>query len=69
MDNIKAVDKIAVSVAEAAELLSLSPPTVYELMRRDDFPAFKLGKRTLVSRQGLEKWVQNQLSQGCATSQ
>jgi len=55
------------SVAEAAEMLSISAPTVYELMRRDDFPAFKLGKRTLVSRQGLETWVQAQTTAGSLT--
>ena len=50
-------DKIALSVAEAAELLGVSPPTVYKLIRRADFPAFKVGTRTLISRSKLEEWV------------
>jgi excisionase family DNA binding protein len=62
-------EKIALSVADTAELLSLSPPTVYELMRREDFPAFKLGKRTLVSRQGLDEWVQKQAAQSGSINQ
>lgn len=66
MESIRTAEKLALSVADTAELLSISPPTVYELMRRADFPAFKLGKRTLVSRQGLEAWVQNQAAQGGA---
>lgn len=52
-----AADKIALSVAEAAELLGVSPPTVYKLIRRTDFPAFKVGTRTLISRSKLEEWV------------
>ena len=53
-------EKIALSVAETAELLGVSPPTVYKLMRRADFPAFKIGTRTLISRSKLEKWVADQ---------
>lgn len=63
MDKCRTSEKLALSVADTAELLSVSQPTVYELMRRADFPSFKLGKRTLVSRQGLEAWVQNQAAQ------
>lgn len=55
-----AKEKIALSVVEAAELLGVSPPTVYKLMRRADFPAFKIGTRTLISRSKLEKWVEEQ---------
>lgn len=55
-----AKEKIALSVVEAAELLGVSPPTVYKLMRRADFPAFKIGTRTLISRSKLEKWVEKQ---------
>lgn len=58
--------KIAVSVPEAAELLGVSVPTVYQLARRADFPAFKVGARTLISRQRLELWVQQQAEQ-CIT--
>lgn len=54
--------KIALSVAEAATLLSVSKPTLYELIRREDFPSFKLGNRTLISRIGLEEWVEKQVT-------
>ena len=36
-------DKLALSVTEAAALLGVSRPTVYTLIHRADFPAFKLG--------------------------
>ena len=56
-------EKIALSVSEAADLLGVSRPTVYTLIHRDDFPAFKIGRRTVISRSGLEEWVQSQAVQ------
>lgn len=53
-------EKLAISVREAAELLGISVPTAYELARRADFPAFHVGRRTLVDRAGLARWVSAQ---------
>ena len=58
------MEKIALSVAEAAEALGVSKPTVYELIHRGDFPCFKIGTRQLISRSGLEAWVQDQAAKG-----
>ncbi len=58
--NVK--DKIALNISETAEMLGVSRPVVYQLMQRSDFPAFKIGRRTLVARSGLEEWVKNQVS-------
>lgn len=52
--------KIALSVSETARILGISRPTVYQLLRRSDFPAFRIGSRWLVSRSGLEAWVKAQ---------
>ena len=54
------MEPMAVSAPEAARLLGVSKPKVYELMNRADFPAFKLGGRTLISVDGLRKWIQEQ---------
>ncbi len=54
------MDKLAYSAAETAQVLSVSRPTVYTLMKREDFPVFKLGARTLVSAEGLREWVKAQ---------
>ena len=51
------MDKLAYSTAEAAEVLGVSRPVIYTLIKRADFPAFKLGTRTLVSVEGLREWV------------
>lgn len=54
------MEKIALSVAEAAEALGVSKPVIYTLIHRADFPSFKIGTRQLISRSGLEAWVQAQ---------
>lgn len=58
----RAIDqnRIAVSAAEAAQLLGVSRPTIYSFMRMPDFPSFKLGGRTLISVDGLREWVKKQ---------
>ena len=54
------IEPLAVSTAEAARLLGVSRPTIYQLIYRADFPAFKVGARTLISVAGLERWVEAQ---------
>jgi len=56
-------EKFTLSVAETAEILGVSRPTVYRLIQRADFPSFKLGSRTLISREGLARWVEAQAAQ------
>ena len=55
MENTR--EKLTLSVAEAAQMLGISAPKAYELTHRADFPAFRIGNRTFVSRRLLEKWV------------
>lgn len=51
------IEKLVISVTETAKILGISLPTAYALTHRADFPAFRIGNRTLVSRRLLEKWV------------
>lgn len=53
-------DVMAISVSETARRLGVSRPTVYQLIRREDFPAFKIGNRTLISVEGLHDWIGRQ---------
>ena len=46
MDRVEHIEPIAVSATDAARLLGVSKPKVYELMGRADFPSFKLVGRT-----------------------
>ena len=58
----KKMGRLLLSVAEAAEVLGVGASTVYQLTRRKDFPAFKIGdKRTVISAPALERWVEAQI--------
>lgn len=57
MQTLRTVDKVTLSVTETAAALGVSRPTVYALLHRQDFPAFRVGGRTLVSAEGLREWV------------
>ena len=56
----KIMERIAVSVTEAAEMMGMCPKSVYRLTKRADFPAFKAGNRTVISVEGLQEWVRRQ---------
>ena len=51
---------LVVSAAEAARLLGVSRPTLYQLLNREDFPSFRVGNRVLVSVAGLQEWIERQ---------
>ena len=53
----KELTPIAISVSEAARLLGVSRPKVYQLMQQDQLPSFKVGTRTLIPVADLQKWV------------
>ena len=57
------LESLAVSAPEAARLLGVSKPTVYQMMNREDFPAFKVGARTLISVEGLREWIRKQVNE------
>ena len=60
-NRVSHVEPLAVSVSEAAVMLGISRPKVYDLMRSEKFyPAFKVGNRTLISVDGLREWIKEQ---------
>ena len=54
------LEPLAVSAAEAARLLGVSRPTLYNLLNQSGFPSFRVGNRVLVSVTGLQDWVDQQ---------
>ena len=58
-----ATDSLLLTVVETAALLSISLPTAYELVKRQDFPSMRVGRKILVSRAGLDNWIQGQLGE------
>lgn len=60
--NLDFSQKLTLSIPEAASVLSVSTKVAYELARRADFPSFRIStNRVVVSRAGLEDWIQKQL--------
>lgn len=58
-------ERLAYTANEAAEVLGgISLPTLYALLRLDDFPSFRVGRRILVSADGLRKWVASHAEKG-----
>lgn len=57
-------NRLALSISQAAERMSISDNTMRELARTKGFPAFHVGKRILVSAKGLEVWVEEQAQKG-----
>lgn len=48
---------ITLTVDELVEELHISRKIAYELVREPDFPSFNIGKRILINREGLQRWV------------
>lgn len=58
------LETLAVGTTEAARLLGVSRPTLYQLLNRADFPSFRVGSRVLISVAGLQAWVDRQTKEG-----
>ena len=52
--------KLTLSVEETAQMLGICVKSAYQLTHRADFPTIKIGRRTRVSREGLQEWVRQQ---------
>ena len=52
------VERLTLSVEEAAHLLGISRALAYELVRRGDLPRLQLGRRIVVPRMALEELVE-----------
>lgn len=58
--NPETVTPIAVGTEEAAAMIGISRPTLYQLMGLPGFPAFKLGGRKLINVRQLQEWIDAQ---------
>ncbi len=48
------VERLVLSIAEAAEALGVSDDLVYELTQRGDFPCLRLGRRKVIPRRAIQ---------------
>ena len=62
VQNIDAENNPILNVAEVARILGVSPKSVYALIKQphSTFPAFKVGKRILISYELLLRWIENE---------
>lgn len=52
--------ELTYSVTEAAEVLGISRPSMYNLIYAEGFPTLKVGNRRLISKELLAEWVKEQ---------
>lgn len=50
-------ERATLTVGEAAEMLGVSLPTAYTLSHSQGFPSFTIGRKLLISKDGLQRWI------------
>ncbi|MGH7883163.1 MAG: helix-turn-helix domain-containing protein [Candidatus Dormibacteraceae bacterium] len=50
-------DRMVLRVEEVHELLGISQWTIYEMIRRGELPALRIGRLLRIPRPALEEWV------------
>lgn len=53
-------EKLSYTPKEAAKKLGIGTNSIYNLLKDDDFPSFKINDTWRVSKKGLENWVEKQ---------
>ena len=48
---------LLLNVKQLADLLGVADSSVYELVQEDDFPSLRIGKRIVVPKEELRKWI------------
>ena len=49
--------KITLTVSEAADMLGISLPKMYEVVRMGRIPSIRVGKKIVISRQAVLDWI------------
>lgn len=53
-------ERLAYTISEAAKLAGVSRPTFYTWMKREGFPAFKIGGCVRIPARGFAEWLERQ---------
>lgn len=48
---------LLLSVKQLVDLMGVSESSIYELIQEDDFPSLRIGKRIVVPKEELRKWI------------
>lgn len=54
---------MVLNVREVSDYIGLAMANAYELTKRADFPAFRIGKRVFVPRDQFLAWIDNQVEE------
>lgn len=52
------IDRLLISVAEAAKIMGVSTSTAYRLARENRIPVIRIGSSVRVNLRQLEKWIE-----------
>jgi len=52
------VEKITMSVKEMGAYLGISTGKAYELVKTEGFPIVRVGRKVLISKSGLIRWIE-----------
>lgn len=58
-EAVDRANRLALSPAEAAELLGITKPTLYKFLRDGRLPSLKMGTRRLIRRESLDAFLAN----------
>ena len=56
--NGQVQEKVMLTVPEAARILRIDKVTVYKLAKSNGFPALRIGRRVLIPREALMRWIE-----------
>lgn len=63
IDGLPSVERLTLTVEEVARVLGIGRIQAYNLTHRADFPAIRIGKRIVVPRDALMRWLDRQTEQ------
>jgi len=63
MDNGR-VEKELLSPEDLCGYLNFSITTIYKIMKQEDFPRIRIGRKLFVRKNELEEWIQNHKERG-----
>ena len=56
--------KMTLSVSEAAKMIGISKPKVYDLIREDQLPGIHVGKKIVIPKQAVIDWLSGGVNNG-----
>lgn len=56
----KSIESEIFNVKEAAPFLGINHVTMSRIVQQNDFPAFRIGRRWMIPREALMRWIEEQ---------